>query len=44
MVCYSLLDSKTIGKRYLKLPSDIRGLMYKLRIGKERKTRKAASM
>ena len=36
MVCYSLLDSKVIGKRYLKFPFNIRELLYKLRIGKKK--------
>ena len=36
MVCYSLLDSKVIGKRYLKFPIDIRKFPNKLRIGKEK--------
>ena len=35
MVCYSHLDFKVIGKRYLKFPFDIRELLYKWRIGKE---------
>ena len=35
IVFYSYLDSKVIGKRYLKFPFDIRELPYKLRIGKE---------
>ena len=36
MVSYSLLDSKVIGKIYLKFPVDIRKLPYKLRIVKEK--------
>ena len=35
MACYSLLDSKVIGKRCLKFAFDIRELPYKLTIGKE---------
>ena len=35
MVCYSLLDYKVIGERYLKFPFDIRELSYKLRLGEE---------
>ena len=35
-VCHFLLDSKVIGKRYLKFPFDIRELQYKVRIGKEK--------
>ena len=33
--CYSLLDSRVIGKRYLRFLLDISELQYKLRIGKE---------
>ena len=43
MICHSLLDSKVIGKRYLKFSFDIRELLHKLRIGKE-KTVQAASI
>ena len=42
MVCYSLLDSKVIGRRYLKFPFDIRELPYKLRIGKEKRGKTAS--
>ena len=35
MIYYFLLDSKVIGKRYLKFFLDITELPYKLRIGKE---------
>ena len=35
LVLYSLLDSKVIGKRYLKFLFDIRKLPYKVRIAKE---------
>ena len=35
MVCYSVLDYKVIGKRYLKFPFDITEFPCKLRIGKE---------
>ena len=41
MVPYSLLDSKVIGKRYLKFPFDIRELPYKLRTGKETNRQKS---
>ena len=37
MLCYFLLDSKLIGKRYLKSPFGIRELPYMLRVGKEKK-------
>ena len=42
MVCYSLLDSKVIGKRYLKFPIDIRKFPNKLRIGKEKPCKTAS--
>ena len=35
MVCYSFLDSKVVGKRYLKFPFYLGEFAYKLRIGKE---------
>ena len=36
MVCYFLLESKVISKRYLKFPFDIGELRYKFKIGKEK--------
>ena len=45
MICYSLLDSEVIGKRYLKFPFDVRCTRITLQIEDwQKKPRKTASL